>query len=73
MSERPKRLNRSRSDRKLAGVLGGVADYLGLDPSLVRLVYLIVTILTGIVPGVFLYLAMSFIVPLKPKAESATE
>ena len=68
MSERPKRLNRSRSDRKLAGVLGGVADYLGLDPSLVRLVYLIVTILTGIVPGVFLYVAMSFIVPLKPKA-----
>jgi phage shock protein PspC (stress-responsive transcriptional regulator) len=73
MSERPKRLHRSRSDRKLAGVLGGVADYLGLDPSLVRLVYLIVTILTGIVPGAFLYLAMSFIVPLQPKGGGGQE
>ncbi|MDO8611702.1 MAG: PspC domain-containing protein [Dehalococcoidia bacterium] len=73
MSERPKRLHRSRSDRKLAGVLGGVAEYLGLDPSLVRLVYLIVTILTGFVPGIFLYVAMAIIIPLEPKGGGEQE
>lgn len=67
MSEQPKRLHRSRGDQKLAGVLGGVADYVGLDPSLIRIVYVIVTILTGFVPGIFLYLVMAFIVPLEPK------
>jgi phage shock protein C len=56
-------LHRSRSDRKLLGVLGGVADYTGLDPSLIRIVYVIVTILTGFVPGIFLYLVMGFVVP----------
>ncbi len=68
MSEQPKRMYRSRNDRKLVGVLGGVAAYTGLDPSLVRIVYLIVTMLTGFVPGIFLYLVMTFVVPLEPKA-----
>ena len=67
MAERPKRMYRSRSDRKLVGVLGGVADYTGLDPSLVRIVYLIITILTGFVPGVFLYLVMALVVPMEPE------
>ena len=70
MGERPKRMYRSRSDRKLMGVLGGVAGYLGLDPSLVRIVYLIVTILTGFVPGIFLYLVMALVVPKEEKAET---
>jgi phage shock protein C len=67
MAERPKRLYRSRTDRQLTGVLGGVSEYLGLDPSLVRIVYVIVTILTGFVPGIFLYFMMAFIVPVEPE------
>jgi phage shock protein PspC (stress-responsive transcriptional regulator) len=51
-------MHRSRSDRKLLGVLGGVADYTSLDPSLIRIVYVIVTILTG------------FVVPAEPKGGS---
>ena len=70
MAEQPKRLHRSRTDQKLLGVLGGVADYIGLDSSLVRLVYVIVTILTGFVPGIFLYLVMGFVVPREPKGGS---
>ena len=61
--EAKKRLHRSRSDRKVAGVLGGIAEHWGTDPSLVRIIYAIATVLTGFVPLVFLYLLMVFIVP----------
>ncbi len=70
MADQPKRMHRSQSDRKLLGVLGGVADYTSLDPSLIRIVYVIVTILTGFVPGIFLYLVMGFVVPVEPKGGS---
>ena len=70
MADQPKRMHRSRNDKKLLGVLGGVANYTGLDPSLVRVVYLIVTILTGFVPGIFLYLVMALVVPREPKGAS---
>ncbi len=68
MSQERKRLYRSESDRKIAGVLGGLSDYLGVDPSLVRIAYAVLTILTGFVPGLFLYLLMAFIVPAEPEA-----
>lgn len=71
MATPKKRLYRSRDDRKIGGVLGGVADYLELDPSLIRIVYVIVTILTGFVPGTFLYLLMLFVVPLQPKSRQS--
>ena len=67
-ADEPKRLYRSRSDRKFAGVLGGVAEYFGFDPSWVRIGFTIVMILTGIVPLAFLYLMMAFVVPKAPKA-----
>lgn len=67
MTDQPKRLYRSRSDVKIAGVLGGVAEYFGFDPSWVRIAYAILTILTGIVPLAFLYIVMMFVVPRAPK------
>ncbi|MEU7866827.1 PspC domain-containing protein [Dactylosporangium sp. NPDC049140] len=42
-----KRLRRSRSDRTVAGVLGGIAEYLGTDPTMVRAVFLLCILLTG--------------------------
>ncbi len=56
-----KRLYRSRKERQLAGVCGGVADYLGVDPTLVRLIWVIFAIAGG--PGVLLYLIMAIVVP----------
>jgi phage shock protein PspC (stress-responsive transcriptional regulator) len=67
MTDEPRRLYRSRRDRKVAGVLGGIADYWNLDPSLVRMVYVIATILTGFVPLMFIYLVMMFVVPEEPR------
>ena len=67
MAEQAKRLYRIRRGRKLVGVLGGLADFFGLDRSLVRIAYLVITFFTLIVPGIAFYLTMAFIVPLEPK------
>jgi len=68
-----KRIYRSRNDRMIAGVLGGWSRYLGLDPSLVRLVYVLLLILTGFFPGIFFYLVMAIIIPLEPKGGGEQE
>lgn len=67
MAEERKRLYRLRKGRKVVGVLGGIAEYFGLDPSLVRIAYVFITFFTLGIPGIVLYLAMGFIIPLEPK------
>ena len=67
MTGEPKRLYRSRGDVKIAGVLGGVAEYFGFDPSWVRIAYVILTLITGVVPLAFLYVVMMFVVPKAPR------
>ncbi len=73
MAEQPKRLYRRRKGRKLLGVLGGLAEFFGLDQSLVRIAYVVITFFTLCVPGIVLYMTMAFIVPLEPKAQSSAE
>lgn len=66
-----KRLTRSRSDRKIAGVCGGLAEYLDVDPTVVRLIRTALTVVPGaIVLGVFAYLVAWFIIP--PQSERST-
>jgi len=65
-----KRLYRSRKDRQMAGVCGGVADYLGIDPTLVRLVWVIFSIAGG--PGLLLYIIMAAVVPEEPEFVQTT-
>jgi phage shock protein C len=63
----PQRLTRSTTDRKIAGVCGGLAEYLKMDSTLVRVVWAIVTIVPGaIVLGVVAYLVAWFIMPQSP-------
>ena len=59
-----KKLYRSNSDKMLAGVCGGLGEFLGLDPTLVRLVFALLAILGG--PGIILYFIMWIIVPYGP-------
>jgi len=59
------KLFRSTSDRMIFGVLGGLAHYLKADNSVVRIIYSLLTLITGIIPGIVLYLAMWVIVPEK--------
>jgi len=60
-----KKLYRSRNDRKLEGVCGGVAEYLGIDATLVRLAWLLVALAGG--PGFLLYIIMVLVVPEEPE------
>jgi phage shock protein C len=64
-----RRLYRCRENRMLAGVAGGVAEYAGLDPSLVRILWLVSVFFWGV--GILLYIAMIFIVPLEPLTPEA--
>lgn len=59
-----KRLYRSKSDRILGGVLGGFADYVSVDPSLIRILYVILT-LASLGFGIVLYLIAWIIIPEK--------
>ncbi|MGH8235090.1 MAG: PspC domain-containing protein [Rhodanobacteraceae bacterium] len=56
-------LRRSRSDRVLAGVIGGVADYFGLDPTLARIVYVLFSIFSAAFPGIFVYILLWLLIP----------
>lgn len=59
-------LNRSRTDRRIGGVLGGAAVYFGVDPSILRLLYAVATVLTGFWLGVVLYVVAMVVVPEEP-------
>lgn len=57
------RLVRPKDDRVIAGVCGGLARALGVDPTIVRLVYAVATVFTGGIPGLILYIIMALIIP----------
>jgi phage shock protein C len=60
-----KRLYRSQSDRVVAGVAGGMAEYLGIDPTIVRILW-VLAFLPGGVPGLVLYLLCWLVMPREP-------
>ena len=57
-------LHRSRHDRVLAGVCGGLANWLGWSPTKVRVLYVIVSILSAAFPGILVYLLLWLLMPL---------
>ncbi|MEG1615683.1 MAG: PspC domain-containing protein [Bacteroidales bacterium] len=57
-----KRLYKSK-DKKIAGVCGGIADYLGVDPTVIRVAFALLVIFTGFVPGIIAYVLMAIIIP----------
>lgn len=61
-----KKLYRSREHRVISGVLGGLGEYFAVDPVILRLLYLLITIATGVFPGIIAYLVAIFIVPEAP-------
>jgi len=60
--ENNKKLTRSRKERMIAGVCGGLAEYFGWDPTLVRIVYALATIFTAFA-GIIIYLILWIIMP----------
>ena len=61
-----KRLMRSSVDSKIAGVCGGIAEYMDVDSTVVRLVWVLITFFTGIVPGLLAYLVAWLVMPEAP-------
>lgn len=59
----PRRLLLSHKDKKIFGVCGGIAEYFNTDATIIRLVWILVTILTGVVPGVVAYLVAAIVMP----------
>lgn len=61
MSER--RLRRSRTNRMIAGVVGGIAEYLDVDPTVARVVFILVSVLSAAFPGMLVYLLLWLVIP----------
>jgi phage shock protein C len=64
-----KRLYRSRSDRMITGVCGGLAEYFDIDPTIVRLIAVLLVFLNGV--GILAYLIMAIIVPVEGSKRAA--
>jgi phage shock protein C len=60
-----KKLYRSRSDKKIAGVCGGLAEYFNIDATVIRIIF-IVLLLPGGFPGFLPYVILWIFVPMKP-------
>ena len=56
-------LRRSRDDRMIAGVIGGLAEYFQVDSTLLRAIYVVVSIVSAAFPGILVYLALWLIIP----------
>ena len=59
-----KKLYRSKTDKKVAGVCGGLAKYLNMDPTIVRLIWAIVVVCGG--AGLLAYLICALVIPEEP-------
>ncbi|KUK59788.1 MAG: Phage shock protein C, PspC [Methanoculleus marisnigri] len=63
-----KKLTRSTSDRWVAGICGGIGEYFEIDPNVIRVVWVIVTVLTGFLPGIIIYILLWIILPEQGQA-----
>ena len=57
------KLHRSKNHRMIAGVMGGIAEYLGWSPNMVRIAFVIISSLSVAVPGILIYLVLWLIMP----------
>jgi len=64
MSDPKNPLRRSRQHRLIAGVCGGLADWLGWDPTLVRILYVVISILSAAFPGILAYIILWVLMPI---------
>jgi phage shock protein C len=60
-----RKLYRSRTDSRIAGVCGGLGEFLGLDPTVLRLVFVLLALLGG--HGILIYLIMCLVMPPAPE------
>ena len=61
-----KHLYRSKTNRIFGGIIGGLGEYLEVDATLLRLIWVLILIFTGVVPGLIAYLIALAVVPERP-------
>ena len=66
------RLRRSQNQRVVAGVIGGLAEYFDRDPVVMRVLYVLVSILSAAFPGILVYLILWVIIPSATTSGAAT-
>lgn len=67
MSARKGPMYRSRKHHMIAGVVGGIAEYFDKDPTLLRILYVLASILSVAFPGLLVYILLWIIIPEQPK------
>jgi len=58
-----KKLYKSSTDKKISGVCAGIANYFGIDPTIIRIIYVCLSLMSASFPGLILYIALAFILP----------
>lgn len=58
-----KKLYRSMTDKRLSGVCGGIAEYFEVDPTLIRLLWVVLTLFSAAFPGILAYIICALIMP----------
>jgi phage shock protein C len=66
-SSQSKRLYRSDKNKVFAGICGGLGEYFNVDPVAIRLLWVLVTVITGVLPGIIAYIVAIFIIPHAPR------
>ncbi len=61
----PKKLYKTEQDKVICGVCGGIGEYLDLDPNIVRLIAVLITIFSAGFPTVVAYIVMACVLPFK--------
>lgn len=61
-----KKLYRSKTDKMLCGVLGGLAEYLDVDATLIRILYAALSVFSAGFPGIVLYIICAIVIPEAP-------
>lgn len=62
-----KKLYKSATDKKIGGVLGGLAEYMNIDSTVLRLLYVVLSVVSAGFPGILVYIAAMIILPEKPE------
>lgn len=63
-----KRLYKSKGNRVISGVLGGVGEYFNVDPVILRVAYIVISAFAWFVPGIVAYILMTIVIPQRPES-----
>ncbi|HAX83317.1 MAG TPA: hypothetical protein DCY15_02150 [Ruminococcaceae bacterium] len=58
-----KKLYRSTNNKMISGVCAGIADFFGIDPTIVRVIYALISLFTTGFPGIIIYIILAIIIP----------